>query len=161
MIDRHPRAQLYGIDISEKMIDIARTKLPKVYFSVGDVHELPFTSGYFDCVVTTEAFHHYYDQLKALKEMARVAKKGGKVIVVDVNFFLQPIHWIFEHFEPGCVRINSKKDMRKLFQHAGLHVMHQRRNWIFAVVTVGVKRSPIQPIRINKPFNQFVIAQKV
>ena len=137
--EKRTEAELYGIDISEKMIEIARKKLPKVRFAVGDVHDLKYKANYFDYVITTEAFHHYYDQQLALKEMARVAKKGAKVVVVDVNFFVRPIHWIFECLEPGCVRINSKHDMKKLFEKAGLRVVSQKRSGIFAMVAVGVK----------------------
>jgi len=139
MKQKRPNAELYGVDISEKMIEVARKKLPNVRFSVGNVHDLRYKSNYFDCVITTEAFHHYYDQQKALGEMARVAKNGGKVIVSDINFYSRIIHWLFEHLEPGCVRINSKHEMKRLFEYAGLHVTYQKRSWLFAIVTVGRK----------------------
>ncbi len=134
------KAQLYGGDISEEMLKKARMKLPEeVTLLKADVHHLPFENNYFDYVVTTEAFHHYYDQKLTLEEMSRVTKKGGKVIVSDINFFLKPIHWLFQTFEPGCVKINSKNEMRGLFEKTSLKNIHQSRNFLFAVMTVGEK----------------------
>ncbi len=136
----HGKAQLYGVDLSEDMLAVARTKLPKeVTLLKADVHHLPFRDNFFDYAMTTEAFHHYYDQPSALKEMTRVTKNGGKVIVADINFFLKPLHWLFQKIEPGCVKVNSKKEMKKLFEEAGLRNVKQKRNFLFAVMTVGEK----------------------
>ena len=92
------------------MLAVARTKLPKeATLLKADVHRLPFKDDFFDYVTSTEAFHHYHDQQKALQEMFRVTKTGGKIIIVDINFFLRHIHWLFQKIEPGCVKVNSKK----------------------------------------------------
>lgn len=139
--------QVYGLDIAEEMIQKAKLKLPEphVHFSQGDVHHLKFPANTFDYVLSTEAFHHYGDQRQALREMVRVTKKGGKsraggkVIVVDVNFFCSFIHKLFQRFEPGCVKINSRKEMLVLFEQAGLKEIFQRRTFLFAVGTKGRK----------------------
>lgn len=132
--------QLYGIDLSAQMLAKAREKLGNsVHLQKADVGELPFADNTFDAVISTEAFHHYPDQKKALHEMRRVAKKRGRVLIVDINFFLRPVHWLFERLEPGCVKINSRREMRKLFQEAGLQHVQQQRSFLFAVLTEGVK----------------------
>lgn len=119
---------------------MARLKLPSaIQLKVADVHHLPFSSNSFDSVLSTEAFHHYESQSKALQEMIRVTKKGGKVIVVDINFFFKPIHWLFQRVEPGCVKINNKREIKNLFENNGLTKVHQQRSFMFAVITVGIK----------------------
>ncbi len=134
------KLELWGLDLAEEMLEKARKKLPpSVKLKQGDVHQLDFPANYFDYVISTEAFHHYYDQTRAISEMERVAKKNGKVIIVDVNFFSDIVHRIFEFFEPGCVRVNNKKEMRELFVNAGLRNIKQGRNFLFAVWTVGGK----------------------
>ena len=131
---------LQGVDYSSKMVEAAGQKLSnKAVIQKGDVHQLPFPDRTFDYVVSTEAFHHYYDQSKALSELVRVTKKNGKVIVSDINFFVRPIHWLFQKVEPGCVKINSKTEMRSLFADAGLTEINQERSFLFALKTVGVK----------------------
>ena len=134
------KADLYGVDLSEEMLSKAGKKLSgKAKLQKADVHALPFKDNSFNYVISTEAFHHYYDQQKAVREMARIIKSGGKVIVVDINFFLKPIHWLFKKLEPGHVKINSRKEMKQLFQQAGLKDIRQRRNFLFAIMTVGEK----------------------
>lgn len=134
------KIQMYGADLSSQMITKAHKQLGnQARLKIADVHSLPFPDNTFDYVVSTESFHHYYDQSLALAEMKRVSKKGGKVIVVDINFFLRPIHWIFEKLEPGCVKINGRKEMGSLFQKTGLHNIIQHRSFIFSVLTTGVK----------------------
>ena len=132
-------AELYGIDLSEEMIKHAQNKLTNVNLQVADVSSLPFEDNFFDYVTTTEAFHHYYDQNKALSEMKRVVKPRGKVIIVDIEFFFKSVHRLFEKLEPGCVKVNSRQEMKDLFKQTGLEVEKQKRGFLFAVMTVGSK----------------------
>ncbi len=134
------RAKLTGIDYSEKMLITARKKLDKNTVLVkGDVHNLPFKNEEFDYVLNTEAFHHYYDQEKAILEMYRVTKKKGKIIIVDINLFLPIIHKLFENLEPGCVKVNNKKEIYILFKNIGLKNIRQERSFLFAIMTSGEK----------------------
>lgn len=138
---RFPKVRLYGVDISSKMLDLARKKLPEKEITLQkmDVHILQYQDNYFDLVVSTESFHHYYDQARVLKEMKRVVNNKGKVMIVDINFFLNFIHKIFERMEPGCVKVNSKQEMRELFKDTGLREVAQERSFLFSVATVGIK----------------------
>lgn len=133
----HSKATLAGIDASEKMLARARQRVPHVLLKKGDVHHLPFEDASFDYVVSTEAFHHFDDQEKVLREMKRVAKKNGNVVIIDIDFFFSFIHFAFEHMEPGCVRVNNCKEMRTLFQKVGLEIERQKRQNLFSVITVG------------------------
>ena len=132
--------KLYGTDFSGKMAAAAKKKLGKnVKIQKADVHELPFPNNMFGYVVSTEAFHHYYNQKLALQEMKRVVKSGGEVMVVDINLFFHFIHWSFQKLEPGCVKVNSKKEMKSLFKEVGLQNIIQERSFLFAVLTRGMK----------------------
>lgn len=133
--------KLYGLDISEDMLQKSRHKLPpEIILVQGDVHHLPFDNEEFDYVLCTEAFHHYHSQNRVVREMRRVLKHDGKIIIVDVNFFLSPIHWLFQKLEPGCVKINSKKEIRLLFKNNRFQMIKQKRNFLFAIMTIGQKR---------------------
>lgn len=134
------KIKLYGLDISKEMLEMAKKKLPsEVTLIQGDVHSLPFSSGEFDYVLCTEAFHHYHSQHQAVAEMKRVLKNSGKIIIVDVNFFLPPVHWLFQKLEPGCVKINNQREMILLFKKNGLKIVKQQRNFLFAIMTIGKK----------------------
>ena len=71
--------------------------------------------------------------------MKRVAKIGGNVIIVDVNFFSRFVHKLFQRLETGCVKLNDMNEMKELFKKAGLKVINQKRNFLFSVVTYGQK----------------------
>ena len=142
------KKNIFGVDLSEKMLLKAKEKLPKeIFLQQGNVEHLPFADNTFDYAISTEAFHHYPNQQKALEEMKRMVKKSkrekdenrGKIIITDINFFWKGIHWLFERFEPGCVKVNSRREMLKLFQEVGLQEIRQHRSFLFAVMTEGKK----------------------
>lgn len=130
---------LYGADISKNMLDIAKKKLTnKAEIAYADVESLPFKDSTFDYVITTEAFHHYVDQRKSFAEMKRVLKKDGILIIADVNFSLSLFHRIFESFEPGCVRINSRKEFIAMFKSNSFKNIKQKRSSLFGIITAGI-----------------------
>ena len=136
----HPKSKVYGLDFSKEMLKKARQRLPKkVILKEGDVHNLPFRQNTFDMTVTTESFHHYTNQEEAIQELARVTKRNGVVMVVDIHFIFSFINRIFEKLEPGCGYINSKKETKTLFEQAGLQVLKQERSFVFAIITLGKK----------------------
>jgi SAM-dependent methyltransferase len=75
-----------GIDSSPELIEEARRRTPqgaKVGFEVADAAELPFGSGEFDAVRSERVIMHVADPAKAIAEMLRVTKPGGRVVVSD------------------------------------------------------------------------------
>jgi ubiquinone/menaquinone biosynthesis C-methylase UbiE len=51
-----------------------------------DVMSLPYASGSFDTVINTMAFSGYPDGFRALAELRRVLRPGGRLILLDVNY---------------------------------------------------------------------------
>jgi SAM-dependent methyltransferase len=73
-------AEVVAIDISERMVDLARGR--GVDARVGDVQELPFADGEFDCVVAAWMLYHVPDVDRAVGELARVLRPGGRLVAV-------------------------------------------------------------------------------
>jgi SAM-dependent methyltransferase len=69
-----------GVDVSGPMLDHARELVPEGTFVVASAEALPFGDATFDAAVSAQAFH-WFDQAKALVEMARVVRPGGAVAV--------------------------------------------------------------------------------
>ena len=136
---KSPKCKLSGMDFSQEMISSAQRKNKNIYFQQGDVHKLSFKDNTFDYVISTTAFHHYHDQQKAMQEMTRVAKKGGSIIVSDIHFLLRLFNFLNEKLEPGCVHVNSGKEMKSLFEKVGLINIQQKRNFMFSMITLGIK----------------------
>jgi len=80
---------IVGLDISEGMLRLCRQRpCPshpdmQVSLLLGDAHSLPFDDGVFDRVLHVGATGSFRDPAKALSEMARVAKPGAPIVVVD------------------------------------------------------------------------------
>ncbi len=79
---QHPEAQYYGLDVSEKMIKHCPSG---VEFQVGNMLNMKYPDNYFDCVYSVETIEHAMNIEAAIREMARVLKPNGKIIIIDKN----------------------------------------------------------------------------
>jgi len=139
----HPD-EIYGIDMSDGMLNQARVRSNRVQWLRGPAEQLPFDDGALDAVVTTSAFH-FFDQPAALREFHRVVASGGLVAVAALST-RQPLlqtssanRWKPQHNA-------SPAEMRELFEGAGFAVSDQHRirrpawTWIVSdLITVGTK----------------------
>jgi SAM-dependent methyltransferase len=73
-------AEVVAVDISPRMVELARGR--SVDARVGDVQELPFAAGEFDCAVAAWMLYHVPDPERALAELARVLRAGGRLVAV-------------------------------------------------------------------------------
>lgn len=73
--------RLFGIDISKVAVKLARQRRPKASFKVADVRDLPFPSNYFDFVFCLEVLYYLPDDKKALNEIKRVMRRGGRSMI--------------------------------------------------------------------------------
>ncbi len=82
--------EVYGIDYNWAFIDIARQNLERLHLVAmiqqADVEHLPYTTGSVDTVVNTLAMSSYPDGERALVEMMRVVRPGGRLVILDFNF---------------------------------------------------------------------------
>ena len=72
---------MIGIDFSDGLLEICKQKNLNVYNS--DIRNLPFNDFTFDYVISIAVIHHLNteeDRIKAINELLRVTKKGGKVL---------------------------------------------------------------------------------
>ena len=80
----------YGVDISQENIEIARQRYPEAKLSVIEPLSLPFRNDFFDKVFCLSVFHHIPSKryrLQFLKEIKRVLKPGGFLILTVWNLF--------------------------------------------------------------------------
>lgn len=82
--------EVFGIDYNEKMVRIARGKMhskgSEIHLLKGNVEEMPFPDNSFDTVINTMALSGYPDGNKAIGEMRRVLKPGGRLLLVDFDY---------------------------------------------------------------------------
>jgi tRNA (uracil-5-)-methyltransferase TRM9 len=81
---KEKKVDYFGIDNSEKLIEIAKEKFPDAKFFVGDALNLPFPDDFFDKVYSIALLHHIPSEdfrIKVLKEAKRVLRPGGILIL--------------------------------------------------------------------------------
>jgi ubiquinone/menaquinone biosynthesis C-methylase UbiE len=145
-IERELRpAEVYGVDMSDGMLAQARARSARVQWRKGPAEQLPFDDDALNAVVTTSAFH-FFDQPAALREFHRVIAPGGMVAVTTMSpRRALPLHGFSANlFNPA--HSPSPKEMRTLFEDAGLTVCEQHRvrrpAWtkiMSDLLTVGLK----------------------
>src|SRR5262245_38262097 len=121
-----PDASVIGCDFSLGMLARADTG-PRV---AANALSLPFRSATFDAVVSTEAFHWFPDQPRALSEMLRVLRRGGRALVAVINTPGELARTFFHLMSRlGGVPFDwpTTEDMRVMFEQAGFRVEAQRR----------------------------------
>ena len=74
--------QVVAVDTSERMIELTRERGIEAY--VGDVQELPFGDGEFDCVFAGWVLYHVVDRDRAISECARVLRPGGRLVTATL-----------------------------------------------------------------------------
>lgn len=121
-----------GVDLTEAMLAIAqeRTKargVSNVSFRIGDAQNLPFGKEEFDVVVSRLALHHMQDPAQVVREMARVCRVGGTVLVEDIYGSEHPERAAYQDRweklrDPSHVRTLPISALVGSFREAGLEM---------------------------------------
>ena len=125
-----PRTRVVGCDFSPGMLTHAAAQSTPAVWVQADAARLPFGPATFDAVVSTEAFHWFPDQPAVLREVFRVVKPGGRLLLALVN---TPIATVSTAFHIGSRLLGEPfywptiGEMRALVEAAGFRVEEQRR----------------------------------
>ncbi len=79
--------EIYAVDLDERMIKLAKENNTdsSIYFEVGDASSLKYKSNQFDAIFDFGIIHHIPNWKDCLKELKRVLKPGGKLILEDLS----------------------------------------------------------------------------
>lgn len=117
-----------GIDTTPMMLDQAKVLqrqlgLDNLTWDEGEVPPLPYPDAHFTIVSTRFAFHHFLDPLQVLKDMRRVCRAGGRIVVVDsapARDKADAFNRMERLRDPSHVRALSPEELVALFAAAGL-----------------------------------------
>ncbi len=122
--------EVIGCDITPEMLARAKWRFAAAGLSnarcmLGKAEELPFDNESFDAVVNRSALHHFRRPAVALREMARVLRPSGRVIIVDVMSAEDPeessLHNALEILrDPSHIRMLAKSELLAHLREAGL-----------------------------------------
>ena len=134
-----PNAQVFGIDLVAGMLHKGAERWkrnPDTIFPVqADSERLPFAWGAFDVVTCANSFHHYPHQDRAVDEMRRVLKPGGRLLLVD-GYRDRPWGWLIYDVcvagVEGEVHHASARRFAELFAASGFEQITQKVHRGFA-----------------------------
>jgi ubiquinone/menaquinone biosynthesis C-methylase UbiE len=128
-----PSATVWGVDLVVSMLHKGaarwRSHSGVMQPVQGDSERLPFADGTFDFITCANSFHHYPHQDRAVAEMHRVLRPGGRLMIID-GYRDAPWGWFIYDVcvagVEGAVHHASAHRFRELFAQAGLRAVAQR-----------------------------------
>jgi ubiquinone/menaquinone biosynthesis C-methylase UbiE len=141
--------KIYAIDLDQRMVDTAKRHNldDSIIFELGDASRLRFEAGHFDAVFDFGVIHHIPNWEDCIKELKRVLKIGGELIVEDFSI---------ETFETATGRI-----LRRLTDHP-YERMYRRMEFIHCLKRSGfeiVTEKICHPLYLIKYF--IIIAKRI
>jgi demethylmenaquinone methyltransferase/2-methoxy-6-polyprenyl-1,4-benzoquinol methylase len=91
-----PGGEVVGSDFSERMLELARQKAPELRFEHGNALDLPYDDGEFDAATVGFGARNFSDLPAGLREMTRVVRPGGRVVILEITTPERPpLSWFF------------------------------------------------------------------
>jgi ubiquinone/menaquinone biosynthesis C-methylase UbiE len=144
---KHPHAVLAGLDPVAEMLAVARDKLSgNEDLRTGYADALPWGAGTFDVVVSCNMFHYISHPVEALREMGRVLRPGGSLVLTDwcddylacrvCNLYLRLTNRAF-------YKTYRQAECRELLHAAGYRdvtIERYKISWLWGLMTAVVKK---------------------
>jgi SAM-dependent methyltransferase len=136
----------YGLDASEKAISFCKQRgLSNVF--LGSALKLPFENEFFSAVIILDVLEHIDEDMDCLKEVFRVLKKDG-IIIISVPAF----RWFFSYHDEALQhkRRYGKSGLMEKVKKTGFVILKITFTNFFIFIPVCLLRMLVKMFRINK-----------
>ena len=147
--EKYSDLELIGVDISSETLEYAkkratRKKLDrKIEFKIGNVEDLPFPNNSVDIIVSTLSLHHWENPTKAFKELYRVVKENGRLLIFD---FRRDSRKFFYGFLKFITKVIVPKPLKKVNEPLGSLQSGYTPREIYEIFSqISVKNVEIKP----------------
>ena len=105
-----------GVDPSQRMLDAARERHPQIKWQLGTAENLPMEDESVDGVIASLTLHHWEDLEKGFKELQRVLKPEGKIVIFTSTPEQMEGYWRNQYFpqmmKDSCHQMPTEEDVR-------------------------------------------------
>ena len=142
-------AKVVGIDFSQEMLAKARQRLVKsgkknIMLRQMDVENMEFKDNSFDYVTTSCVFCSVPNPIKGFREIRRVLKPGGKLIMIEHVLSDNFIIALLEHFHNPITRflvgVNVNRNTKQNILDSGMVIVDEKRLALFDVFRLFVAK---------------------
>jgi demethylmenaquinone methyltransferase/2-methoxy-6-polyprenyl-1,4-benzoquinol methylase len=142
--------KITGIDISEGMLDVGRKKLKerslgnRIELIYGDSEKLPFQENNFDAVTVAFGVRNFENLEQGMKEIYRVLKPGGRVVVLEFSKprtfpFKQVYHFYFTTILPRVGRLVSSDKAAYTYLPESVNAFPDGEDFLKILKDIGFK----------------------
>ncbi|MCH8546563.1 MAG: bifunctional demethylmenaquinone methyltransferase/2-methoxy-6-polyprenyl-1,4-benzoquinol methylase UbiE [Cryomorphaceae bacterium] len=152
--------KITGVDISNGMLDIGRQKVKRkmldkrIELTYGDSEDLPFEDHSFDLVTVAFGVRNFENLEKGLKEMNRVLKPGGQLLVLEFSQpemfpFAQIYKFYFKYILPGIGRMLSKDSSAYTYLPASVEAFPYGKAFTDVLESCGYSDTSIRKLTLG------------
>lgn len=142
LAESHPAGLLSGTDPVPEMLAVARAQVPpEAELLEGWAERLPYGDERFDVVISCNMFHYIQRPADALREMRRVLKPGGRLVVTDwCDDYLacRVCSWYLRVSGGESIKVYRRRECLRLLQETGYcdpEVERYRISWLWGLMT--------------------------
>ncbi len=173
--------EIHGIDINKNYLNQAKkiiTNDERISLKLKTIYKTDYPNNYFDLIIASEVLEHLKNDQNALKEIRRILKPKGKLIITvpqkNFPFFWDPINWTLMKFFNTHIdkniwwlagiwadheRLYDKKMIIELLKSTGFKILSIKEiihwSWPFShFLLYGIGKNIVEKLKINE-FNRF------
>ncbi len=152
--------RIIGVDIAEQMLEIGRKKVAdrqldgKITLQLGDSEALPFQTGEFDVVMCAYGVRNFENLEAGLKEMSRVTRAGGKVVIQEFShprkFPVKQLYkFYFRYILPTLGRMVSKHSSAYTYLPESVRAFPEGKVFCQMLERCGFKSAKARPLTLG------------
>ncbi|MEQ8927697.1 MAG: bifunctional demethylmenaquinone methyltransferase/2-methoxy-6-polyprenyl-1,4-benzoquinol methylase UbiE [Fulvivirga sp.] len=161
--------KVVGVDISEGMLAVGKEKMKKkgldkiIDLQLGDSEKLLFDDNTFDAIIVSFGVRNFEDLEKGLKDMNRVLKNGGKVVILEFSKptkfpFKQLYNFYFKAILPKIGRLISKDSSAYTYLPESVDAFPDGDKFLTVLQNAGFKDNKCKPLTFG--ISSIYIGQK-
>ncbi len=160
MVNRLAPEQIIGVDISTQMLEVGRQKIKKkkldniIELREADSENLPFEDNTFDAISVAFGVRNYQNLHKGMKEMNRVLKPGGKIMVLEFSQptmfpFKQLYLFYFKNILPLIGKFTSKDPKAYKYLYESVQAFPNGKDFVKVMESTGYKFNKCVPLTLG------------